>query len=482
MVSLSHYPEGLNGFGSFAGDRQAVADQLQKALEAGYATTNQTGGAALRVQSLEQSLKVLSYTNRHFKIWPKIHKSPAYSTAEEYNQVTSYGDPESGAFTREGELGQSQDSSYVRRTAYIKYMCTQREVSHPMTMVVPAHGDVIAQQNQEGILWLLAQITNSLYHGDASLAWDGEAEQFDGLDALIDINSYLDMEGLPVQEQDVEEGSNIIVESFGYPDEMFVGTKAMSDMAKQFYPRERVNLPAPKEGRVGLSVKSMETQAGTMNFNSTVFLKQLKSPPTAATSPNAPNPPTSMTANVATPYDVAGSAEWDKLLGTVTATVDFSYCVTACNRFGESAPVYFNRTHTIAAINANQAFVIDVTNAAVLGANVPEFFRIYRTLPDTTSANPADFSEILKVPVLNQIAATINTAVAVDRNFLLPFTEIAYLGQMDRRVLTFRQLAPLMKMDLAVLSPAYRWMILLYGTPILFAPKKWMRMINIGRL
>jgi hypothetical protein len=40
----------------------------------------------------------------------------------------------------------------------------------------------------------------------------------------------------------------------------------------------------------------------------------------------------------------------------------------------------------------------------------------------------------------------------------------------------------MMKMDLAVLSPAYRWMILLYGTPILFAPKKWIRMINIGRL
>ena len=38
-----------------------------------------------------------------------------------------------------------------------------------------------------------------------------------------------------------------------------------------------------------------------------------------------------------------------------------------------------------------------------------------------------------------------------------------------------------MKMDLAILSPAYRFMVLLYGTPFLYAPKKMVRLINIGR-
>ena len=36
-----------------------------------------------------------------------------------------------------------------------------------------------------------------------------------------------------------------------------------------------------------------------------------------------------------------------------------------------------------------------------------------------------------------------------------------------------------MKMDLALLGPAYRWMILLYGVPQMYAPKKWMKFINI---
>ena len=38
-----------------------------------------------------------------------------------------------------------------------------------------------------------------------------------------------------------------------------------------------------------------------------------------------------------------------------------------------------------------------------------------------------------------------------------------------------------MKMDLAVISPAYRFMVLLYGTPLLFAPRKMVRFVNIGR-
>ena len=68
-----------------------------------------------------------------------------------------------------------------------------------------------------------------------------------------------------------------------------------------------------------------------------------------------------------------------------------------------------------------------------------------------------------------------------DLNHFLPDCDQAILVQFDNEVVEFAQLAPLMKMDLAILSPAYRFMILLYGTPFLYAPKKMVRYINIGR-
>lgn len=477
QISLKDY-DGLNGFGSSSmGD----VNELSKALSAGYQVSNQTGGSALRVESLEASLKVVTYSNKHIKLWKKIPKSPAYSTVEEYNVLSQYGAAGAFGFTREGELPQSQDSTYTRMTSLVKFIGTTRSVTHPATLVNPAHGDVIALENQNGILWMLERVEDSLFHGNSSLAFDGEAEQWDGLDALINNANVIDLEGQPLQEADIEEASNLVIENYGYPTDMFLGTRAMSDLVKTFYPRERVNMPAPSEGKVGLSVTSMATQAGTIEFNPNVFLRQGKQPPAAATSANAPVTP----GTVATAVGGLTTASWSKSIGA--AAGNFGYAVTACNRFGESAPRFAGGVQALsAAENASgNQITVTVTNPAAIGANAPEYFIIYRTRPLAAGAAlPTDlsqYSEIARFAATTQTAGAANTAQN-DLNAIMPFTETAYLGELTPSVLTFRQLAPLMRMDLAVLAPAYRWMIMMYGTPILFAPRKWVRLTNVGRL
>lgn len=478
QISLKDY-DGLNGFGaSTMGD----VNELTKALSAGYQTSGQTGGSALRVESLEASLKVVTFTNKHIKLWKKIPKSPAYSTVEEYNVLSSYGTGGAFGFTREGELPQSQDSTYTRQTALVKFIGTTRSVTHPATLVNPAHGDVIALENQNGILWMLERVEDSLFHGNSSLAFDGESEQWDGLDGMIATGNVIDLEGQPLQEADIEEAANQVIESYGYPTDLFLGTRAMSDLVKTFYPRERVNLPAPQNGKVGMAIESMATQAGNIEFNPNVFLKQGKTPPSAATSANAPTTPAApTTANAGTT-----TANWTKLLGTPSASNFFRYAVTACNRFGESAPALLSTAEEITTSMASTGDPITVTanNAASIGANPPEYYIIYRTNALATNAavnTLSSYSEIARVRCTNQ-GAGVAGATFTDNNTVLPFTETAYLGELTPSVLTFRQLAPLMRMDLAVLAPAYRWMIMMYGTPILFAPAKWTKLINVGRI
>jgi len=487
QISLKDY-DGLNGFGtSTVGD----VNELTKALSAGFQTAGQTGGSALRVESLEASLKVVTFTNKHIKLWKKMPKSPAYSTVEEFNVLSSYGAEGAFGFTREGELPQTQDSTYTRQTALVKFMGTTRTVSHPATLVNPAHGDVIALENQNGISWLLERVEDTLFHGNSGLAFDGESEQWDGLDSLIAGGNVIDLEGQPLQEADIEEASNLVVESFGYPTDMFLGTRAMSDLVKTFYPRERVHLPAPSDGKVGMSITSMATQAGEIEFNPDVFIRQGKQPPAAATSANAPATPAGIGTGVAVTTPASGNGEWAKLLGAAPAATEFDYAVTACNRFGESAPRLITGAQkllgVITAAQLTDSVSLPIQNAAVIGANPPEYFILYRSRPIVStgapvaaSTNLADYSEIARVRCTTQAAG--GNTTATDNNVVLPFTETAYLGQMTPSVLTFRQLAPLMKMDLAVLAPAYRWMVMLYGTPILFAPAKWVRLINVGRL
>jgi hypothetical protein len=474
QISLRHY-EGLNGFGTApAGD----VHELSKALEAGYQVTNQTGGSALRVESLEASLKVVTYTNHHIKMWKKIPKSPAYSTVEEYNQLISYGN-NGFAFTQEGELPPSTDTSYARRTQLVKFMGTTREVTHPATLIHPAHGDIIALENQNGILWLLERVENSLFTADSSLAADGEAEQWDGLDALIDPTSFLDLQGQPLSETPVEEASNILVENYAYPTDLFLGTRVLSDLVKTMYPRERISLPAPVNGTIGQAINSMATQAGHIEFNPDVFIRRLPSPPAATTSPNAPATPASIAS-------AAGGTDGDFNKGAPAGTNDYAYAVTACNRFGESAPVINVANQVLTQGNKDGGLHVDltITNAATIGAFPPEYFRVYRSAPLASGAAVPTavtaFSLIMQVAAASQTAGL--TTTPDDVNFLLPFTNIAYMGELTPQVITFRQLAPMMRLDLAVLAPAYRWQILLYGTPILFAARKWLRMINIGQL
>lgn len=478
-IGLNHYSPYMqgdyNGFGNEHNPAR-VAD-LQKALEAGFQVSNQTGGSALRVESLEGSLKVLTYTAHHIKMWKKIPKSPAYSTVEEYNQLVDYGSDAFG-FVPEGELPPTQDTTYTRNVSLVKFIGTTREVTHQMTVVHPAHGDVIALENQNGILWLLRLIERSLFKGDSSLAFDGEAEQWDGLDALIDPTSFIDLEGEPIQEADVEEGANQLVEQFAYPTDLWLGTRVGSDLTKTFYPRERVQLPAPQNGMVGMSINSVMTQAGVMELNPNVFLQRHPSPPAAATSANAPVSPASVTSAL----NATGDGDFTK--GATAGANNYAYAVTAANRFGESAPVLIGAVQAIPAVNKAAGDQIDltITNPGAIGAFPPEYFRIYRTNGDVTAV-PADLSQyslVLQVPAASQAAA--GATVAEDVNLILPFTEIAYMGEMTPSVLTFRQLLPMLRMDLAVIAPAFRWMILLYGTPVLFAPRKWLRFINVGRL
>lgn len=466
-----------SGFGS--GSENDIAE-LSKALEAGFQIgAGRTGGSALRVESLESSLKVLTYTASHIKFWKKIPKSPAYSTVEEYNQLTDYGGQQS-PFVQEGELPQATDTSYVRRVQLVKFLGTTREVTHQASLVHPAHGDLIALENQAGILWLLEQVERSLFSGDSSLAFDGEAEQWDGLDSLIDPSSILDLEGNSLQEADLEEAANEIIEAYGFPTDMFLGTRTMSDLVKTFYPRERVQLPAPMNGQVGQAIQTIATQAGVIEFNPDVFIRQNPSPRASATSPNAPATPASIAAGAVTGTD------GDHNKGAPAGTSYVSYVVTACNRFGESAPTaVLGSSVTLSQANKDLGVHVPltVTNPASPGPFPPEYFRIYRSSASSASAVPADLSSyslIAQVPAASQAGG--GTTGYNDVNLILPFTSTAYLGELTPQVLTFRQLMPMMKMDLAVLSPAYRWMILLYGTPILFAPRKWIRLINIGRL
>ena len=107
---------------------QAEVDNLNKALSAGTgytgAPTALSGGGPLQVESLEPSLKAVTFEMKILKMWPIIDKTQAYNTVEEYNRQLSYGAQSNGGFFNAdaGNAPDAHDANYSRELEIVRFI------------------------------------------------------------------------------------------------------------------------------------------------------------------------------------------------------------------------------------------------------------------------------------------------------------------------------------------------------------------------
>ncbi len=457
---------GVDGFGSAT---QSDVDALNKALEAGHEVNplNLAGGGAFRVESLENSLKVLTFSDQHIKLWKKIPKHQAYSTVEQYGQLVDYG-RQQGAFVGEGSLPETNDSTYARKAAFVKFLGTTREVTHPMTLVNSAFGNVVARQNQDGIMWLLKQIETSLFWGDSKLGPGGsEGLEWDGLNKLIDEGNVIDLGGKYLEEKHINWAAQMLVQNFATPTDLYLPFEVMAQFSQEFFPKERVIMPTNQGYQAGVVVNKFMTHGGQVDFEPNIFLQKTRPLNPNASSFKAPAVGTiGFSGATFAAGDLVGAAGRWGAAGVGT----YKFVATFNNSYGESIP-----SNAIAAVidsaNVTKGVQITITNPVSTAFPI-EYIRLYRTEKDGNK-----FYEVAKFAVQNPGSGA--AMQYVDNCVTIANTYTAFMGEMSGDVLGFKQLAPMMKMDLATLGPVIRWMVLLYGVPVLYAPKKWMRFTNI---
>ena len=491
-VSLADYQGGnFDGQALFDGANVSAEElaELSKALDAGSITGRDTAnsttasGAPLKVESLENTLKILTFKESDIAFWKRIPKLAAYNTVEEFNQLASYG-TEAGVFTNEGELPREEDSLYIRRAEIVKFLGVTKIVSHPMQLVKTHIGSIIQQEVKNGTLFLLRKADRALAYGDANII----PQEFNGLyaqhrNAFATFSEYMssevviDLRGKNLREKDIENGALAIISNFGQANLLMAPPVVLSDFVKAFYEAKFIqpNSPALTDGIMGQRVQKFQSQYGEIELGYDIFLNA--NPPRktvdAATHTLAPANPVAV--SVASPADPLS------LFTTADGAGDYFYGVASKNRFGESMVVALNTGALVTVANGDR---VDLEFTTGGGANPATGYVIYRSLknPVTTLATTLLYP-IFEVSTA-QLATGWDGAAATkigDRNRFLGGCNQALLLQSDEEVYSFKQLAPLMKMDLATLSPATRFMILMYGTPMLYAPKKLVRYVNIGR-
>lgn len=459
FVSAAHYRDFQGGWGTSTPDEIA---ELRKALYAGD-SVNDPGvspgqGFPLRTESLEATLKNLTFEMDEVKLFKSIPKVPAFNTVEEYNRLLSYSN--GGArqfdlgFMAEGDLPEEQDSTYQRMTVLMKFLGAVGRVTHVASVIRPAHGNVVAMETMNKTMYLLQQIENALFFGDASMV----PEQFDGLYRLISTgapDNELDLRGQPITEEFLNDVLLRIRDNFGTGTDFYSATGPFGDLSKQVLDRQRFAV-APAPGVIGATVNAFQGQHGRINLHDSVFIQPGQAAVAggvglAAKRPMAPTVLAGPTA-AANPLSLFGA-------GT------YIYQIVAASRYGRSTPV----TTAAVVVAAGDGVSITVQD------NGPgtTYYEVYRTTPG---------GAVGTAKLMAKVARTGASQIIVDLNADIPGTSKAFCLMQNQRSFSWAQLLPMTRIPLATIDTSIRWAQVIYGGVKLYTPGKNVVIKNVGRM
>lgn len=449
-------------------------EALNKAITAGYGgagkPTDLTYGGVLQAESLETTLKSVTFDMKNLKFWPSVSVDKAYNLFEQYNRLIAYGS-DSAPYIGEGGAPQEEDSTYVRDGQKIVFFGTRRRVSHQMTLVRVTVGDIVAQQAKEGTMHLLKNVERELYWGHAhyqnqttgamsgsdadlpsnSIAMNGLLKQLQkgDTDAQMisgDFNGYgttssigQDLAGAVIAQDDVEALAVIALENFGSPSELHAEPAVISAFVKQFYPQFR-SAPGLASQTVGYDVTSVQTTAGKIDLKPNLFLRPRTGVRSIASGVMAPAATFTATATA------TGS-------GSTFAAGVYKVKVTAVNDSGESAPV----SSADVTLTAGQ-------NIQVALASVPagvKTWKLYVSAPGGAAGSEKFAGNWGNAGAGNYVCAGAK----------LPGLGEAFLLDMSAENMRFKQLAPLSKINFAIVTTALEFAIVLYGALFVYTPR-----------
>jgi len=434
--------------------------ELMKALETGQGVdpSGFTGGAALRMQSLDGTLKNVTFSEKHLKAVKVIPQRPAYSTVEEFSVESDYGENE-GAFVSEIENPSEADPTLTRKYTVVKYLRTLRKVSDVAGLVKNIQSPVNVQ-TIAGVRFLLRKLEETIFNGNSAQI----PKEFDGILALTIANAnaanIIDMRNAELTQLNFQDAAQIVADNYGEANYSFHAHGVQSSLDASIEPDQRLILPVnPAQGiMMGTPTAGVRTSFGDIMFRPDVFIKEGLAKPTAAKGTGGPLAPTIALTTVAALDEQFGAA-----VGTYT------YAVTAITDKGESAP----SAEAGIAVATGQAINIAITKNGTLP--LPQAYKIYR-LQVTTST-------VLKY--MRTVAYTASPQNAVDKNEDIPGTSNTFVCDIDTLLDTIcvKRLAPLTKLPLARVGAYVQWLQNLYVTLQQTAPNKFVIFKNVkGRI
>lgn len=450
---------GSNGVSSGAIGGEGI-EALQKALTAGYGTdvSQLTGGSALRIQSLDKTMKSTIQSNDTFKLFNELAKSGATATVDEWTERNSVGGFLGGSTNTEtGNIAQAQ-GNYARKVGLVKYLMTRAEVSLVSTL-----GNNLASSKaveaEAAALRLLTDAEFLCFEGDSAVVpteFDGiEAQMVSGVNAgEIDTNNILNADGSALASINLLNQAAAQVSgygNFGKPTHLFMSLLTQADFDNGLDPAFRVSLPDVPAGGIALGapVVGIRTSHGNIKTINDVFIRD-----EALQSPFQVRYPAVATANTGMKPTVSAAVAAGTAANKFTAprAGNYYYLIAGVSAAGESDGVITS----VQAVSAGQKVTLTITASA---GNTETGYAIYRSRQNGSNT-PSDFR------LVKRVAKAGATTTFVDENLDIPGTTNAYVLNMGpgADAIAWRQLLPMMEFQLYPTQAAVLpWAQLLFG-------------------
>ncbi|GAA6747476.1 hypothetical protein QT17_01880 [Thermus sp. 2.9] len=467
---LPGFPNGirtLEDWQAFAKAVQTAGDPHALDFKAGL-----SGVPAIRLESLEATLRSVVEREETFRLYKRLTPVPAFSSVAEWATQVGTGGDIADAFHSETSDIRGAVGEYRRNILRVKYLMTRAEISLAALQqrtVLGTGDDLKARENVNATLRLLRGLEWALFQGDEAVV----PTQFDGIRAWLAKefpDHILDLKG----SSNVDELYAAIYQAFGRtigPDggfgritDVYLSPAVQNDLDLHLQPQWRVALDDnPRAVDYGAPVRAIRTSYGDVITTQDVWIEDpdaahLTTPAEVRTrgrlSPEAPAAPTlSAQAITSDPNSRFQAAQ----AGT------YHYAVAAIGEGGEGP------------LSALEAVTIAAGGGAELTIQPPAGYRqtgyaIYRSTKDpATLPTPADLRLVKRIPAGSDPTQPV---VFRDLNHDIPGSATLYLLDLSPEAIDWTQLLPMLQFPLAPVKATVPWAVLLFGALKLGIPQR----------
>jgi hypothetical protein len=464
-------------FGNKWGGVDGYVGQLNAPLAKALATSNIAGygdGTNLVLQNLDSIMTSVLFTEDQLVKQRFIERVPSINPMYQWNRRNQYGSNRGSLGFAEGGIGPVGLGGWSRNTAPVRFFGVQRGTT-VVSQIAGALGGMfdnpVDEEEYDGTMQLLGSVERSLVWGNSTITdTAGNAISYDGMYRQLKASSVaktniIDMHGKPMNFDVISQIAALYAKAYVtsarnvaafIPPDALATLQLMKTQAE----RRSIGSAASDGGYVaGTPLRGYDTQIGLMPFVQDVFTEAVVGKtPLAVADSGSPVAVSTVTSAVAAPT----GAQVSNWLATDAATV--YYKIGSYNAAGESLGFLY-----VTGVAATAGNIVTLTITNVTGAYG---YRIYRGLQSSGS----------DAMWIGEVAASqAATVTFVDDNSIMPGTDVATFMDRSPENMVIAQMAPLLKLPLAIQNTTIPFGLLYLHTLAVKAPERQFIVVNIGK-